>query len=59
MMFRSLILACWLVVLLIHGDRGPLAALLTLALAALWTVALLRDKRLRLTSLETRSAGIR
>ncbi|MGK5684173.1 hypothetical protein [Actinoplanes sp. URMC 104] len=59
MMYRSLILVCWLAVLLIRGDHGPLTAVLALALAAVWTVALLRDKRLRLTSLETRGAGIR
>lgn len=41
---RTLVLACWLLALLVHGDREPLTAALVLALAGLWALALIRDR---------------
>lgn len=46
MVFRTLVLACWLAAVLVHAEREPRTVLLALSLVALWTVALLRDRRL-------------
>ncbi|GAB2586188.1 hypothetical protein Aab01nite_51900 [Paractinoplanes abujensis] len=60
MVFRTLVLASWLVALLFLAEREPRTLLLALVLAALWTVALLRDRRpVRSARLGTRPAGIR
>jgi hypothetical protein len=60
MIFRTVVLASWLVVLLVLAEREPRTLLLALALVTLWTVALLRDRRPAENGrLETRAAGIR
>jgi hypothetical protein len=59
LMLRSLVLACWLTLLVIYGDRGPHTVALGLSLLALWTLALLRDRWARSTGLVAAEPGTR
>ena len=58
---RDLVLAAWLAVLLVHGERGPRTVAIAVALISVWAVALLRDRRRRpaMPRSEGRRTGIR